>query len=335
MIKHEGFNPYPHNLFSIQIFTHSDSDSNGKESTFASIFDRYLRAMPLLIQQIDLPQFDITNNAFHVHTQNGEYKSIGNNIVNAQSQLKLSMLDTEDSIIDHFFYPWLNIIAYAGVYDIGGDYANICKGKDWPYPRIDIQINYYLDNEIKKYIQTNQSEQPKPNFIYKFYGCFPYKVQSVNVRHTVPVPNEYIRAVIFQYNNAICIPNNILGSFYGQNSQKINKNYYQYVKKEQELRQLTNKLQQKKTELADKMEYNPQDTNQFNQFGKKEDQLDARQANAYNSMSYEQTDNNGFVGSEGLYNTYKLNQANQEKSILKTSKQIQDTKNKLRSLSNI
>ena len=149
MIKQQqsGFNPYPHNLFSVKIHYNNDG-----KSKFYELFKDYIDKMPLLIQQINLPQFDITNQAFHVHTQNGEYKSIGNNIVNAQGQLTLKMLDTENSIIDHFFYPWLNIIAYAGVYDIGGSYANICTGNDWPYPRINIQIDYYLDRfNIRKY----------------------------------------------------------------------------------------------------------------------------------------------------------------------------------------
>ena len=160
MIKSQqsGFNPYPHNLFSVKI--------HYNKSNFYDLFKDYIDKMPLLIQQINLPQFDITNQAFHVHTQNGEYKSIGNNIVNAQGQLTIKMLDTENSIIDHFFYPWLNIIAYAGVYDIGGQYKNICTGNDWPYPRIDIQIDYYLDKNVIEYIKKRRRLL---EYSFKFY----------------------------------------------------------------------------------------------------------------------------------------------------------------------
>lgn len=221
MIKQPGFNPYPHNLFSVKIFCHHPKE--GGTSKFYELFKDYIDKMPLLIQQIDLPQFDITNQAFHVHTQNGEYKSIGNNIVNAQGQLTMKMLDTENSIIAHFFYPWLNIIAYAGVYDIDDQY-NICTGNDWPYPRIDIQIDYYLDENVIEYIKNEKNNPTIPsNFTYIFKGCFPYKVQSVNVRHTAPAQGEYIRGVTFQYNNAICIPNAILNKFYGTDVYTLDK----------------------------------------------------------------------------------------------------------------
>ena len=235
MIKQPGFNPYPHNLFSVKIFCHHPKDGTSK---FYELFKDYIDKMPLLIQQIDLPQFDITNQAFHVHTQNGEYKSIGNNIVNAQGQLTMKMLDTENSIIAHFFYPWLNIIAYAGVYNIGGLYANICTGNDWPYPRIDIQIDYYLDKNVIEYVENRNDNYDIPsNFTYIFKGCFPYKVQSVNVRHTAPAQGEYIRGVTFQYNNAICIPNATLNNFYGTDIYTLDA-YNTYKYKQQQKKQV-------------------------------------------------------------------------------------------------
>lgn len=105
------FNPYPHNLFVVQPII------NNPSGLFAETFSKYIEKIPLLVQDINLPDFDISNQPFIARTQNGQYKSVGNNIVNAQGQLQIKFLDTQDSIIQGFFYPWLNIIAYAGVYD--------------------------------------------------------------------------------------------------------------------------------------------------------------------------------------------------------------------------
>lgn len=310
--KDRRFNPYPHNLFVVK--------PRVKDGTFADTFKSYIEKIPLLIQDVNLPDFDISNQPFIARTQNGQYKSVGNNIVNAQGQLQLKFLDTEDSIIQGFFYPWLNIIAYAGVYD--GLYEDMCKDDDWPYPRMDFEINFYLDQVISnpQFIKNGSYNDKMPStFSYIFKGCFPSNTESKNVKHSVPSPGQYIRGVTFQYNNAICIPNAALNKFYGTDIYTLDK-YKE--EKQYKLQSLKQQLQVKQIIYNDKKTYTPEDTDQF---GKKEAVIDARQANAYNSMSYEQAIQNGFVGSRGEYQHYKLNQTNQQESMQQINQQIYST----------
>ena len=222
--KDRRFNPYPHNLFVVKPKV---KDIN---SEFAKKFKHYIEKIPLLIQDVNLPDFDISNQPFIVRTQNGQYKSVGNNIVNAQGQLQLKFLDTEDSIIQGFFYPWLNIIAYAGVYD--DLYSGMCTGDDWPYPRMDFEINFYLDQVISNpelTVSGQYTKQMPSTFSYIFQGCFPSNTESKNVKHSVPSPGQYIRGVTFQYNNAICISNSALNNFYGTNIQTLDLDKYKNI----------------------------------------------------------------------------------------------------------
>lgn len=87
LIKKSGTNPYPHNLFVVQPYF--------KHGEFQKKFAKYISNFPLLVQSIDnVPDFDISDQAFTISTANGQFKSVSNNIVNGNGELTLKFLDT-------------------------------------------------------------------------------------------------------------------------------------------------------------------------------------------------------------------------------------------------
>lgn len=92
-------------------------------------------------------------------------------------------------------------------------------GLDWPFPRIDLFINVYKDEDvimsgIKKDNKLSQG-QIKPNFKYIFTGCFPTAIDTVNINHTqIPGSGDLVRSVTFEYNNCTVIPDKYYARYY-------------------------------------------------------------------------------------------------------------------------
>lgn len=150
----------------------------------------------------------------------GKWTGINNKGINSSSNsFKIHFLDTQQPLLQKFFYEWIRRVANTTFpTKVGVIYQ-------WPFPRLNFAIYYYRPEQINdlktpqihpetKQVIALPTSQQDPNFIYFLTGCFPLRISVPQTGHNKQ-DSDVSRAVDFAFNNMYLFPNRQTAKIYG------------------------------------------------------------------------------------------------------------------------
>jgi len=141
--------------------------------------DFKLTYIPFLVHSVDLPNFQIdSEGGVEIKNFNGVTKGPGNvTIVPESNDLTIEFLDTQRSIFERFFIPWIN---------------ETLKVKN-------SERSQYPFSRAKVYVDLIDNLQTKVTSTYIVSGVYPNRVESPSLSQD-PSGSKIIRSVNFEFN---------------------------------------------------------------------------------------------------------------------------------------
>lgn len=129
-----------------------------------------------LLTEVDIPNFNLhgTSEGLIIKTPIGKFMMPGNTSITSYDELSLSFIDTDESIIENFFHPWMQ---YNIASNLGSKQFIRAKFTIWPL----------------------MQDGSTPRFQYQIDGAYPVRIQTPTMSQT-PAGSLSIRKIDFDYN---------------------------------------------------------------------------------------------------------------------------------------